>query len=160
MSFFVKSTPAAVAKSDISKQVAILFAGILALFAVAQLFTFEAFLEIVPALGLPISDSFAYILPSLIIVFEVFAIPFLLRMRLSIAFRWLSMFLGWLVVAVWLFITIWTAVTPTDVATVGFLGSIGDLAPGWWAVCVSIALGILSAWASWGLWPTHRAKMS
>lgn len=156
MSVFAKPTTALPARTDTSRQIALLYAGILVLFIIAQLFTFEEFLELIPSLHLPIG-GLLYIAVPLIVVGELFALPFLLRMSISPAFRWLSMVCGWLVAAVWVFIAAWVVTTQSGASTVGFLGTVGDLTPGWWSVLIAIAMGILAAWASWGLWPGSHA---
>lgn len=156
MSILVKATPAPAARTDSTKKVAIIYAGILVVLAVTQLFTFAEFIQLVPSYNLPVSEQFAYALASIIVAAEVFAIPFLLRMKLSPAFRWLSMMLGWLVAALWIFISTWIVTTQPLVDSVGYLGTLVDLIPGWWAVMVAFALGILAGWASWGLWPGRR----
>jgi hypothetical protein len=156
MSIFATALPAKPAKTSESLKVSVFFAAVLTVMAVAQLFTFEAFLPYVQSLGLPMGETWAYSLAPLIIIAEVFAIPFLLRMRLSPAFRFFSMFLSWMVILFWLFISLWLALGNANVDTVGFLGTVIDLTPGYWAVFISLALGILAAWSSWGLWPGKR----
>lgn len=153
MSIFPKPVAALKPKTEATKQIATLYAVLLVIISVAQLFTFEAFLDLVPTFNLPLGGALPYLIAPLIVAAEVFAIPFLLRMYVSPAFRWFSMFLGWLVAALWLFISVWVVGTAQPVETVGFLGTVGNLTPGWWAVCISIAFGILAAWSSWGMWP-------
>jgi len=145
-------------KTKDSVKISFFYAVILVAFAVTQLFTFEEFLEYIPTLNLPIDHTASYALAPILIVAEVFALPFLLRMRISIAFRYFSMFLGWVVAGLWLFITVWLAVSSSQAETVGFLGTLVSIMPGWWAVFISLALGILAAWSSWGLWPGKNAK--
>ena len=158
MSILVKATPAPPARTKETKQVAYIFAGLLVVLAVTQLFTFDEFIELVPAFNLPFGTGFTYALAPLIVAAEVFAIPFLLRMQLSIAFRWLSMLCGWFVALIWTFISFWIVLTYPPVETVGYFGTIVTLIPGWWAVFVGFALCILAAWTSWGLWPGRRTK--
>ncbi len=158
MSVLVKSTPAPAPRTDTAAKISILYAAILVVMAVAQLFTFEEFLPYIQSLHLPLSTSTIYVLGPLIVISEVFAVPFLLRMWLSLAFRYLSMFLGWMAAGLWLFISFWTVTSSTSVDTVGFLGTVVSLVPGWWAVFISLALGVLAAWSSWGLWPGKRTK--
>lgn len=158
MSFFVKTTPAPTPKTDRVKSIALLYAVILTAFALAQLYTFEEFTEFIISLNLPLGDAMVYALVPLLIVSEVFAIPFLLRMALSPAFRFLSLLLGWFAALLWLAISFWIVSTRQPVETVGFLGTVADLTPGWWAVLASLALVILAAWASWGMWPLKRTK--
>lgn len=158
MSMFVKATPAPGAKTAETKQVSILYAGLLTVMAVTQLFTFEEFIELFPSFNLPLGDVLVYGLAPALVAAEVFALPFLLRMTVSPAFRFVSMLCGWFVAATWLFISTWVASTRIDADTIGFLGTLAGLTPGWWAVLISLALGVLAAWASWGLWPLRRTK--
>lgn len=158
MSILVKATPAPAARTKETQRMSYLYAGLLVVLAVTQLFTFEEFIELVPAFNLPFGQGFTYALAPLIVATEVFAIPFLLRMKLSVAFRWLSMLCGWFVAAMWTFISFWIVLTNPAVETVGYFGTLVTLVPGWWAVCVGGALCILAVWTSWGLWPGARAK--
>lgn len=147
-------------KTDATKQISLLYAGLLTVMAVAQLFTFETFIELIPSYDLPIGEGFKVALPALIVAAEVFALPFLLRMALSPAFRWFSMFCGWFVALAWFLISIWIVTMNPGVLTIGFLGTAVDLLPGWWAVLISFSFGILAAWSAWGLWPGYSMKKS
>lgn len=158
MSILPTPTPAPKPKTDLSKQIALIYAALLVIMAVTQLFSFEDFLNLVPSFNLPLPLALQHAMAPLLVASEVFALPFLLRMYLSPAFRWFSMFLGWLVAALWLFISIWVVSTGQSVETIGFIGTVATLMPGGWAICMSIALGILAAWASWGLWPGNKTK--
>lgn len=158
MTFFVQASAALPPRTKEAKQISLMYAAVLVIFVVAQLFTYDEFIELVVGFGLPFSEGFVRVLVPVLISAELFALPFLLRMRLSIAFRWVSMVLGWLVAASWLFITSWLAVTMQPAETIGFLGTAVDLVPGWWAVFISLALCIMALWSSWGLWPGRRVK--
>lgn len=160
MQVFVKATAAPAARTKESRKIALLYAVILVVFALAQLFTFDEFIELIPAFQLPLGTALPFVIAPLVVAAEVFALPFLLGMAVSPAFRWLSMFCGWLVAGLWAFISAWVAITHPPVETVGFLGTLAPLTPGWWAIFVSLALCILAAWASWGLWPGKRRKSS
>jgi len=157
MSILVKPTPAPKPRSKEAQTMALVLAVIFVIFAVTQLFTFEEFIKLIPMFQLPFNEGLTYALAPTLVAAEVFAIPFLLGMSLSRAFRWLSMFCGWLVAGLWLFMSFWVvSVAPFGVKTIGFLGTVASLTPGWWAVCLSIALCFLVAWTSWGLWPGKR----
>ncbi len=158
MSIFPKVTPALKPKSKESIQVAVFYSVILVVMSLAQLFTFEEFIELIPSFNLPVSGALPYLVAPLVVVAQVFALPFLLRMAVSPAFRWFSMFMGWLVAVLWTLISIWVVGSHQPVETIGFAGTALNLMPGWWAVCISISFGILAAWASWGLWPARRTK--
>ena len=153
--------PASLAKTKDSVKVAIFCAGIYVVMAVAQLFTYDDFVIIVQSYNLPLSQVGIAIAPALIVVCEVFSLPFLLRMTLSTAFRWLSMILGWLVAITWLFISYWGATSASNlVSNVGFLGNLVVLPPGWWSVGLFGCISVLIVWASWGLWPYQKSKLN
>lgn len=155
----MKSTPAPTPRSGDSAKIAILYAAILTVFAVAQLFTFEKFLVYMQSINLPFSEQANYAFVPVLIIAEVFAVPFLLRMQLSPAFRYFSMFLGLLAAALWIFLSFWIVLFGDQVGSVGFLGTVVTLVPGWWAIFLSLSLGTLAVWSSWGLWPgkiVHR----
>jgi hypothetical protein len=161
MSVFVKSTPAQEPRTANSAKISILYAVILVAFAVTQLFTFEEFLVYIQSVNLPFSEGINYAFVPLLIAAEVFAIPFLLRMRLSLAFRYLSLFLGFVVAIFWVFLSSWVVLSGVSVDSIGFLGTLVPLIPGWWAIFVSLSLGILAAWSAWGLWPgKHTTKQA
>jgi hypothetical protein len=158
MSVFAKVTPAQKPRTVDATKIATFYALLLLVLAVTQLFSFDGFLELVNGFNLPGDAVTAYLLVSLIVVSEVFALPFLLRMPLSPAFRWLSMVLGWVVPIAWLAISLWLVFVDTITPSIGLFGATLDIMPGWWAVFVSVALGIMAAWSSWGLWPGTRKK--
>lgn len=153
MSILPKASLALPAKSKESQQVATFYAAVLVVMAVAQLFSFEDFIKLIPTFDLPLGGLWPYAVAPLLVTAEVFAIPFLLRMALSPAFRIVSMVMGWAAAAGWFLVSLWVVSTAQPVDTVGFLGTAITLMPGWWAVYLSVAMGILAAWASWGLWP-------
>lgn len=156
MSVFVKSTPAPKPRTANSATISILYAVILVVFAVTQLFSFEEFLVYMQSIGLPFSENINYAFAPLLITAEVFAIPFLLRMRLSPAFRYLSLGLGFVVAIFWIFLSSWVVLSGAPVDSIGFLGTLVTLTPGWWAIFISLSLGILATWSAWGLWPGTR----
>ncbi|HEY8992325.1 MAG TPA: hypothetical protein VIM37_00565 [Candidatus Microsaccharimonas sp.] len=158
MSIVVHTTPAPTPKTNDVRRIATFYAIILVIMAVSQLFTFDEFLKLVTSFNFPGGVRYAYFITALLVVSEVFALPFLLRMALSPAFRWLSMVLGWLVALIWAKLTIWLVIQDSVVNNVGFLGTAVNLMPGWWAIFISVALGILAAWASWGMWPGKKAS--
>ena len=131
-------------------------AGILTLMAAMQLFTFDEFSDLLG--GMPVFGGGGMAWAAGIIVFEVFALPFLLRMALSPAFRWVSAACCALASLFWLFVTSYLAVSGVVVESVGFSGGLGHLTPGWWAVFVSLGLSTLSAWSLWGLWPRRSSR--
>lgn len=158
MKQLITAKPALPPRTDRAGKIALLYAFILVVMVVCQLFTFEDFTVLIEAYALPFSPRLVGVLPALIVTSEVFALPFLLRMTLSHAFRWLSLLCSWVVPLLWLFMSIWGAnhLQLNGIDTVGFLGSLGNLPAGWWAVGFSLSMAVLALWASWGLWPLRR----
>ena len=158
MSIFVQATDAGKPKTKNVKTIALLYAAVILVFVVAQLFSFEDFMTLLDSFVLPGGSRTAQILAAVIVIAEVFALPFLLRMRLSPAMRVVSMVCGWLVALIWLALSLWVMLSVNAISNIGFLGDVVHLTPGWWTVLFSVALGILAAWASWGMWPMTRKK--
>ena len=162
MKLFVTAKPAARPRTDTAAKAALIYAFILVVMAVCQLFTFEDFTTLIESYALPFAPWFIAALPAFIVAMEVFALPFLLRMTLSDAFRWLSLLCGWIVPLLWVIVSGWSARTLSgDIfSTIGFLGSLGSIPVGWWAVGFSLSMALLAAWASWGMWPLASRKSS
>ncbi len=158
MSIFTKTTLADKPKTVESGLAAYLFAGLLIIFAVGQLFEFDKFIELFGAFNFLGGEAVSRIAAAMIVVFEVFALPFLLGMRLSKLFRIVSMVLGWFAVFGWLKISLWINMAANSATNFGLLGTKIQLIPGWWAVPFCVALCILAVWVSWGLWPLQNGK--
>lgn len=129
------------------------YAVLIVVMVVAQLFTFEAFLELFASFEFPGGRTTGYVLASVLVAAQVFALPFLLRMAMSPAFRMFSLLSAGLVADIWLFTTLWLAIVQPAVTNVGFLGTVVETMPGWWAVFIALAFGVLATWAAWGMWP-------
>lgn len=153
MSIFVKATPAPKPRTTDAKKMAYFYAIILSIFALGQLFAFNDFITLLDSFWLPGDMPTATLLGGVIVASEVFAIPFLIGIALSPLMRYFSMFLSWLAPAIWLFISIWVNLNLNAITNIGFLGTKISITPGPWAILVCIALGIMSTWSSWGLWP-------
>lgn len=154
MSIFVHTTAAPAAKSAAAAKIAIGTAAIMVMLAVAQLFTFEDFPEVVHAMALPgVNRAEATVLAALTVVAEVFAVPFLLRMMLSPAMRIVSMALGWLVGLWWLAVATLQTLQPQPSDNIGLLGATVELPAEVWSLLLVMSIGVLIVWASWGLWP-------
>ena len=150
MSIFVSTTSAPRPKTKNIRSVSILLTGVFTIVAVSQLFSFEDF----PArlAGIGIVSMCAPILATFIVVTEVLALPFVLGMPLSFAFRILSMVCGWLAAAMLLTV----AVVENIVAPSGedaVFGAVLPLPVGLWSICAAFAFCVLVAWVSWGMWP-------
>lgn len=145
-------------KTKESRQISYYYAFILVILLLSQLFTFDEFLKLVADFGFIGGVASSYILCGLIVIFELIAIPFLIGMNVHPVLRVVSMIAGWVVPVIWLFISIWLILGPIEVNNLGILGTKFELLPGWWAVYINIAMGILATWSSWGSWPLEKAK--
>lgn len=145
-------------KTGDTKKVAFLFAGVLVIMVVGQLFAFEKFIPLIEKYELPGDYATALIIASVLVVLEVFALPFLLRMKTSRLMRVVSMVCGWMVASIWFKLTLWANLAPNSVDNIGFLGSYVLLPVGWWAVAVAGAMIILAVWTAWGMWPLARKQ--
>jgi len=150
-------------KIKVPKKLSVWAAAIyLALFfmivAVSQLFTFEAYSEIIATYGLPFDEVFNKLIAAVIVTLEVFAIPFLLMMRLSPLMRVVSMVSGWLALLFWFLVGIWQSVVSFYIPNAGLFGSNISLPQGWWLVFYMVALITLSIYVSYCLWPAVRRR--
>lgn len=135
-----------------SRRIAMLVSVVFFALALTQLVSFPGFIEALFYFHLSYTQS-AW-LGSILVGSELLAIPFLLRWRLSIGFRVVSMKLGWFASLGWIVLSIEGIIDA--VPSVPFFGGVIHLVPALWEPCLSIALVILVAWASWGLWPLWR----
>ena len=158
MSFHVTVTSPPQPKTKNIVGISYLATGFITVMVVMQLFTFENFPALITSLWLPGGEGAAKILAAIVVTLEVLALPFLLRMTLSPLFRMTSMVFGWLVAAIWIFLSLWENLMVSSISVSGIFGTTIPLPVGWWNVLLSVALGILIAWASWGMWPHEPAK--
>lgn len=158
MKFFVSATPAPQPKTENASKVALLFGGFILVMIIAQLFHFEKFIPLIEGFDLPGGDLVAHLFAASIVTLEVAALPFLLRMYLSPAMRFVSMASGWIAVILWLLVQIYLNLQYSAVENSGLLGTVVPVAIGWWAVFMLTIFGVLSAWISWGMWPLENRK--
>jgi hypothetical protein len=149
MSLLVHATAAPRPVTPSVRIVSIALAGIFAILATSQLYSFEEFPNVIASFWLPGGNAFAQLCAALLVTGEVLALPFLLFMRLSPVMRIVSMVAGWGIVAGWLAISLWINLSVNAVTNSGVLGATVPVAPGWWMVGLFVVLGMLTAWVSW-----------
>lgn len=142
-------------RSETAKKIAWGYAVVVVVMVVLQLFSFEKFIPILGEYGLPGGERTATLLAALIVVSEVFALPSLLRMPLSVAMRWLSLGLAVLVPVVWTLLGI-VAVMAGVTTNSGLLGSKLAVPAGWPQLVLSLGLAVLAGLAVRGLVPTRK----
>ena len=87
---FALAEPAGKPKTDNIRMIALLLAVILLVMVLAQLFSFEKFVPLIEKFGFPGGEAMAVLVAGVIVISEVFTLPFLLRMRLSPLMRLFS----------------------------------------------------------------------
>ena len=150
---FATPTKALKPKTKESEKMAYFYAGLLTIIVLCQLFTFDEFLQLFSSFNLPGGDVMANFMASFIVISEVFALPFLLRINLSPLMRIVSMIFSWVAAASWLKLAIWLMISNNFTDNFGLLGALVELSVGWWAVFFCLAMCTMAAWSSWGLWP-------
>jgi len=149
MIYFVKSEQPSKPKNQYTEITAYIQAAILVVLSLTQLFFLQDFLDIFTNLELG-TQSQAYLLSAFIIWAEVFSIPFLLRMKLSRAFRIFCMLLLWVVTIFWIYLALWL---PFDARDSGLLGGFIKVSSGLPLAAFTVIFGGLSMNNIWGLWP-------
>ena len=154
---FATPTKALKPKTKDSEKIAYFYAGLLVIIVLCQLFTFDEFLKLIVSFNLPGGEVMANFIGSLIVVSEVFALPFLLRIDLSPLMRIVSMVFSWVAAASWLKLSIWLIISDNLTSNFGLLGTLVHLSVGWWAVFFCLAMCVMAVWSSWGLWPISKS---
>ena len=150
----IKAFSAQAPKTKDSQKIAIFLGVVLSIMAICQLLTLQKFIGILYDFNLFPSYSDTSAFAATLIIFEILAVPFLLRLKLSNGFRATSMIMGWLAILAWVFLSFWMWLN-TGIATdqSGLLGGLVPLISGPWIVTFTLASSVAMAWASWGLWP-------
>lgn len=136
------------------------YAVILVVMAVSQLYAFEDFMPLLDSFGITSSQGQAYILAAVIVISEVFALPFLLKMYVSPLFRMMSMVFMWVVALLWFSISTYVYFSVNAVQDAGFLGGAVTVPFGWWCLVFAAGLIVCAAWSSWSMWPLQNPRRS
>lgn len=150
---FATAIPAPSPRSEMYKIVAWIYAGVLVLMAVGQLFSFEKFIPLLSDYWLPGGIGTATLIASLVVVSEVFALPFLLRMPVSVLMRSLSLACSLIAAGLWVFLGLVAVVGDTVMTNSGMLGLKVVIPPGSVQLIIAVALCVLAAVSARGLWP-------
>lgn len=159
MSFFVQSTTSPTPKTKYVELTSIMLAAVFVILAVAQLYSYEDFPDVVANLWLPGGRAAADLWAVMIVILEVAAIPFLLSMKLSPAMRVVSMLAGWLSVVSWIAVTIWINVSVNAVTNGAVLGATIPVVASWYLVCGFVIFAGILAYVSWAKWPFNSHTM-
>lgn len=158
---FAKAEKALEPRFHEAQIIAWIYATALVIMAVGQLFSFEDFIPYIRDLHLTGGEAVTVLFACLIVIAEVFALPFLLRMPLSSLMRWFGLGFSLFVPLAWLFVTILTYVTqPPEVAS-SMLGAITGTkiaVPNIFQLILAGILLILAVVSAAGLWPAKKKK--
>jgi nickel-type superoxide dismutase maturation protease len=129
-------------------------AVILIVFSLVHLFRIDTF---VPELSLALGSNQTLTLwvASILVSMEVFALPFLMRMRLSPLAQYVSGAFAVIVPLVWLLISIWTFGTNSSTAQ---LGEFVSLPSSWVLILTNLLWLVFSYYTIWALGYDHRAN--
>ena len=138
-----------------ARYAALVLAAVLVVMALGQLFTFEETVDLVARFGFLPNHASALSLMAVLATCEVMALPFLLRMRLSMLMRALSALCGWVVALLWLRITLAAVSNNLIHANIGFLGDKVPIPVGWWCVVYGVLLVATMAIVTWLFWAPY-----
>ena len=124
-----------------------IIAALYLVFVVAQLVTFETMPSIASVILPNELVPYSVLLVAVFATMEVFALPFLLGMRLSVGFRLLSALLAFCVAAGIVYIGMITAHTSFGFPyNTGLLGESIPLIGGWWLAWFGFGILVLLGW--------------
>jgi hypothetical protein len=117
--------------------------------ATAQLFSYEKFPSVMSGYWLLGDQATVHLFAAGIVSSEVFALPFLLRMKVSPLMRALSMVCSGVVAITWLVVSLWAVTTVNGLTNGGLLGATVRIAPGIIQLGFSIILFGLIGYVGW-----------
>jgi len=126
-------------------------AGLLIIMATAQLMTYEKFVPLMQNYQLFGDYTLGRIIAALLVIGEVFSLPFLLRMNISPLFRLTSALSLVLVSALWLILGMWTLATHPPLVGLGIFGSLLKVDSSALLVAFVVGLLVLSGVVMWRL---------
>lgn len=118
-----------------------------------QLIAFEKFIPLIDEYKLLGGYGTATLVAGLIVMSEIFALPFLLRMRLSHLMRWTSLICSIFISVVWTVLSL-HALILTPVANGGILGVYANVPVGMQLV-IALCLLVISTFIASGMKPRH-----
>lgn len=156
MSIFPNAVSAPKPKAKQAVSIGLVQSGIIVVIVLAQLFSFEDYLNIFASMYLA-NEPNSYLIASSIVAAEVFSLPFLLRLKLSPAMRVFSMLLLWVVSATWLVLSIYLPINQPGLSSTGLLGGLVNITSSQ-LVIFGIIFTSLTIINSWGMWPFAKHR--
>lgn len=143
MKWKIKATDPPKLKKPYAAKVLWVLAGVMLLMALLHLIRID---KLIPIVGETLSESGATWFVALLVIIEVFALPYLLRMKVSPAFRIVSGLWVIVVPLVWTCYTIWAL---GNGHSTGQFSSYVSTPASWWLVVLNVAWLGASYWALW-----------
>lgn len=152
----IVAIPADQPRSTAYRNIAWIYAAVLTIMAVGQLFSFEKFIPLMTDYALPGGHGTGMLIAGLAVVAEVFALPFLLRMPLSPLMRWFSLVCSLLIAGLWLGLAITALTYSSTIHNSGMLGLKVVVPAGVASLILSLIIGVLAIYSAVGLWPGSK----
>lgn len=151
----IVATSAPKPRSKNARNAAWVYVAFLTVMAVGQLFAFEKFLPLMDSYLLPGGHGTGTLVAGSLVVAEIFALPFLLRMRLSPLMRQVSMYACRLVPVTWSALTVYAILKNETLVNGGILGAVIKVTLDVQLV-VSVLLFVLATYCVYGLSSRRR----
>jgi hypothetical protein len=129
-------------KLTFSQLVGFIYAGILTALAVAQLFKFDEFIDLISK-NSRVGGEVAFVLAAMIVVFEIFAIPYLVEMRTLRPIKLFSLICVLMAGMFWIVMSFSIGIIE-PVADIGLLGTVIPIKSGIEAMVCSLFIAGLS----------------
>jgi hypothetical protein len=153
---FANAQDAPAVRTNYATKVGFVYAVVLILMTIGQLYAFEKFIPLIADYWLPGGHGTATLVAGIIVITEVFSLPYLLRMRVSPLMRWLGLVCSILVPLIWFVLSLVAISQTIAITNSGMLGAKVNVHAGLLQLVVTVAVAALAATSAHGLWPRHK----
>lgn len=144
-------------QAPITRTLGVLLALLLTVATVLQLFGFEKMPEVVAHFWPDITGEMGLLVATLAVTAQVFALPFLLGMRLTLAMRLLSITCAIGAVAYWSVVAMAGAAMEAGLVNTGLAGPGVAIPNGPWLLVMMLGVATMLAWYLWHSY-THARR--
>lgn len=138
------------------RRASLVLAALFVLMATSQLFKYESFPGVLSGYWLLGDEASVRLLAAILVITEVFALPFLLRMRAGPLMRLTSLACAWIAATIWLVLSIWAVTATNALSNSGLLGATVRTPAGVLELIFALVLVGLVAYITW----SERATFS
>lgn len=143
MKWKIKATESPKLKKPYAAKILWILAGVMLVMALLHLIRID---KLIPVVAEILGESTATWFVALLVIIEVFALPYLLRMKVSPGFRIVSGLWVIVVPLVWTCYTIWAL---GNGLSTGQFSSYVSTPASWWLIVLNVAWLGVSYWALW-----------